>query len=463
MSAVVIAGAGIVAVVVLVRAFFDDAVAAALLATLAFTRLPAVTMHSEGLAPALLATVFGIAAAARWRRGAGTPRRQTLAFALAATAYLLVVTCSYLWASDTAAASLTARNLALFLIVSIGFVAVLSDMRALRAAFGAMVASGAFLSLLSLYQVATGTYGSTYGGYAVATVENIVGTTNANRIGGPFGDPNYFGQLLVVAIALALALVTTTPSRRVRNASLAAAGLCTVTVFLTYSRGALIALAVVVAVWLWSNRRRGLVMGCLVAGVVAILLLPGNYGDRLAQVTEVVPGLGHATQTTDPALRGRESALIVGTRMFANHPVTGVGAGNFPEHYLDYAASVGLFVSGQQLSPHNLYLEVAAETGVVGILVFGGVVVGAFGSLRRARRDLLEQGHASSAQLVGGVRNALIGYLVASLFLHAAYPQMLWLMLAFAWATPQVVPLPIDAIPEDGAREEFEVRRFSVV
>jgi putative inorganic carbon (HCO3(-)) transporter len=461
-STILVVAVAAAAVVALVRAFFDDAVAAALLAALAFTRLPAVVLHSEGLMPAILAAVYGVAAAARARRGGTSPRR-ALSFAIAGVAYLLVVGLSYLWAADSTVASLAARNLGLFLVVCVGFVAVVSDARALRAAIAAMVGGGVFLSLLSLHQVATGAYGNTYGGFAQASVENIVGTTNAYRIGGPFGDPNFFGQLLVVAIALALALMTTTPSRRVRAASFASAVVCGITVFLTYSRGALIALGVVVAVWLWSNKRRGLVVGCLVAGALAIALLPGAYGSRLSQVTSIIPGLSNPAQTTDPALRGRESALIVGTRMFADHPVVGVGAANFPVHYLSYATSVGLVVSGQQLSPHNLYMEVAAEQGVVGVLVFGGIVIGAFASVKRARRELLDAGDTATAPLVAGVRNALIGYLVASLFLHAAYPQMLWLLLAFAWAMPQCVPGETRVPPDDGAREDYEIRRMSVV
>jgi O-antigen ligase len=210
---------------------------------------------------------------------------------------------------------------------------------------------------------------------------------------------------------------------------------------------------------LWSQGRRSLVVGFLLAGALAVVVLPGAYGSRLSQVTS----LTNPTHATDPALRGRESALIVGTRMFADHPIVGVGAGNFPVHYLDYAASVGLVVSGQQLSPHNLYLEVAAEQGLIGVVVFGGIVVGAFGSTRRARSALVDAGADHTAQLVEGVRNALVGYLVASLFLHAAYPQMLWLLLAFAWATPQVVPVPDEIAPDDGAREDYELRRQSVV
>jgi hypothetical protein len=53
---------------------------------------------------------------------------------------------------------------------------------------------------------------------------------------------------------------------------------------------------------------------------------------------------------------------------------------------------------------------------------------------------LLELEQTEEARLVAAVRNALTGYLIASLFLHAAYPQMLWLLLALAWATPQCLP-----------------------
>jgi len=73
-----------------------------------------------------------------------------------------------------------------------------------------------------------------------------------------------------------------------------------------------------------------------------------------------------------------------------------------------------------------LYFEVASETGILGLATFGALVVGAFAAVHRSRAL--------------AVRNALIGYLIASVFLHAAFPQILWLLLALAWATPQCVP-----------------------
>ena len=95
MNALAVPLAG-VAVFVLAVAFVDPAVAAALIAALTFTRLPAVVLHSESVAPAVLAVVFGIAASTGWRREDGRRDRRALAFGLAGLAYLAVLATSYL-------------------------------------------------------------------------------------------------------------------------------------------------------------------------------------------------------------------------------------------------------------------------------------------------------------------------------------------------------------------------------
>ncbi len=437
----------IAAAFVLAAAFVDPAIAAALIAALVFTRLPAVLLHSESVVPLVLAVVLGVAAATRWRREDARRDRRALAFGLAGVSYLAVVATSYLWASDLDATATAVRQLALIIVVCVGFIAMLQDTRAIRWATGAILGGGVFLAVLSLHQVISGGYDRTYGGFAVAQVENIVGSTNAYRIGGPFGDPNYFGQLMILPVAFGLQRLTAARTVAGRLWALVFIGLCGATVVLTYSRGALIALAVVLVIWLWATptrRTRGFIVVCGIAAlVVGLLILPTAYRDRFSHVRDVIPGLENdQSATSDSALRGRQSALIVGWRMFADHPLVGVGAGNYPTNYLDYAASVGLFRSGEQLAPHSLPTEVASETGLVGITVFGVLIVGAFGALRRSRRAFADMEQTEDASLIAAIRNALAGYLVASLFLHAAYPQMLWLLLALAWATPQCVRRP---------------------
>ncbi len=468
MSALLIPGAAIVASI-LVSAFVDPALAAALIAALTFSRMPAVSLHSANILPALLAVVFGVAASTRWRRehgGEDGPPRRALSFAVASLPYLAVVTMSYLWADDVGLTATAAQQLALVIVMCVGFVALLSDTRALRWATTGIIAGGVFLALLSLHQVLTGAYGRTYGGFAVAQVENIVGNTEAPRIGGPFADPNFFGQLMVVPVAFGLQRLAAARYLAGRLAALAAVGLCGATVLLTYSRGALVALAVVVVMWIGTLsivHRRGLLIGVGAAAVlVGSVIAPHAYLERVAQVREVIPGLAQPSATThDDALLGRQSALIVGWRMFADHAVAGVGAGNFTVHYLDYAADIGLLRSGEPLAPHSLVGEVASETGTLGLIAFGAVIIGAYVALKRSRRSFLAIGCYEDAWSISAIRNALTGYLAASLFLHAAYPHMMWMLLALAWATPQIVPAPTRD-DEATAHEEVELLRSSV-
>src|SRR5204862_5144434 len=86
---------------------------------------------------------------------------------------------------------------------------------------------------------------------------------------------------------------------------------------------------------------------------------------------------------------------------------------------------------GDRQYPHSLYVELAAENGLVGLVCFGAAMAAAFASLIRSRRALLSRGNDGAALLVASISIALAGYLVSSLVLHSAYQRYLWLLLAF--------------------------------
>ena len=72
--------------------------------------------------------------------------------------------------------------------------------------------------------------------------------------------------------------------------------------------------------------------------------------------------------------------------MFADHPLLGVGRENYPLYQLEYISGTGFARVAKGIPPHNLYLEVAAEHGALGIVVFGGLIVAAWVALMDARR-----------------------------------------------------------------------------
>jgi O-antigen ligase len=121
--------------------------------------------------------------------------------------------------------------------------------------------------------------------------------------------------------------------------------------------------------------------------------------------------------------------------MFADHAAIGVGAGNFSEHYDEYAQHVGATVSSyddfaHRRYPHTLYLEMAAETGIVGLLAFTLVIIVTLFNARAAIRMFKESGNPASASLVTSCALGLIGYLATSLFLHGHYIHYLWFLAA---------------------------------
>ena len=84
--------------------------------------------------------------------------------------------------------------------------------------------------------------------------------------------------------------------------------------------------------------------------------------------------------------------MIVGLQMFADHPILGVGLGNYPLLYQQYSQRLGIDLRSEIRQAHNLYLEVAAETGLLGLLSFGLLLVVMFWSIWKAHQALAKKG-----------------------------------------------------------------------
>lgn len=190
------------------------------------------------------------------------------------------------------------------------------------------------------------------------------------RVTSLFSDPSLYGRHVVVGIAVLLVAMWAGKVRFAVAVALIAflwAGL-----FFSYSQSSMVALFVTVAAI-------ALVMGGSTARKVvavvsiAIVLLGG------AAVAASVKGDSVGQITSD---RSRRASLTV--RVFAAHPLTGVGVGGHPRASADLAERirpVANYVS------HSTPLTVAAEFGLVGIAAFLALLAGSIRMLDRVRRD----------------------------------------------------------------------------
>ena len=296
----------------------------------------------------------------------------------------------------------------------------------LRRAIWAVVAAAALLAAISVYQQLTQTFGHTFGGLAVITVDQ-----SGMRSGGPL-SPDYFAQMLVAAGALAAYLAIRAPSRRERLAGIGAVSLCLFAIVYTQSRGAFVAIAVVFAAAALCRglRLRRVMVVAAAVFVLGFLALPPMVRHRISDLSSLSAG----RTTGDSSLRGRVAENLAAVDMIRAHPIVGVGPSNFELHYLAYAQRLGIDARAEVRGAHSLYLQSLAELGIVGSIPFFALL---WLGLRRSWSA--RQGAPPGLRtLAEGCFIAWLGFLVCAAALHLSYPRYLWIYLALALTAAQV-------------------------
>jgi O-antigen ligase len=175
-------------------------------------------------------------------------------------------------------------------------------------------------------------------------------------------------------------------------------------------------------------------------GLILLIFIPTSYYERILSLQDLVPNeRGNINVRNDPAIQGRASEFLTGWLMYKENPVVGVGLSNYVTQYQEYTKRVGLAPEATPRSAHNLYLEVAAETGTLGISIFMVIIWLAMRSILIARKKLFEVDMDDSAHIVTAFAIAFCGYLIAALFVHAAYPRYFYLLIGIAFALSPMV------------------------
>lgn len=321
--------------------------------------------------------------------------------------------------------------------------------RAVRHVIAAAVAGGVLLGSLTVYQSVTGEYEQDFGGLAerqlayeykreaAALRGEVYQLHRADRAGGPQLGPNRYGQIMIVLLPLAAFLYRQGRSARLRLSAAVAGGLILFGgVILTYSRGTLLALAVLVgaaAVVKWIRSTT-----VAVAAICALLLLPVVAPALYYRVST----LGAVTALNDPSeadgsLRGRATEMLAALHAFADHPLLGVGPGQYTPFYsMDYQqiSDIQFRQIDESRRAHTLYLEMAAELGIVGVTLFVAIPLLLLRDLWRARRQLGPR-HAELADLATALCLSLVAFLVTACFLSHAFERYYWFLLAIAGAS----------------------------
>jgi O-antigen ligase len=343
---------------------------------------------------------------------------------------------SYAQAAATYVQGFVAEGLILYLLIT----NVVRTPGALARVTWVLLAAGGFLGGLSVIQWLSGN-ASAFLGFAQLEEET------AFRTSGPIGDPNFYAQILLMLLPIGAVKMVTERPIWLRVGALACTAAIAIAILLTYSRGAALgAIAVLVAMLFLRYIRLWQVPLIALAIIVAVLSFPG-YASRLATLETVGATLaGQASvREAEGSVRSRTTENLAALRSFADHPILGVGPGQFPQYYQSYANEIGIQVQLAEREAHNLYLGLAAETGALGLATFTIIIGVTLARLNRARR-LASSARPEFAHISAGYTLTLIGYLVTGLFLHLAFARYIWLILALAGAAAEVTLREVESV-----------------
>jgi O-antigen ligase len=181
----------------------------------------------------------------------------------------------------------------------------------------------------------------------------------------------------------------------------------------------------------------------LAALVVIALLVPAASWHRLGGISTLSDTISAADKhSRPPATENRfdEAASIsavqrfeilkTGLNIFADHLILGVGIGCYAEANARYAPELGA------RDAHNTYVNLAAEMGLPGLMLWLALVGSVLLQVRRRRAQLMADDR--TIQVVW-IERATIGYLIAGFFGSYAGLTMFYLFLGTLWAAANLL------------------------
>lgn len=272
------------------------------------------------------------------------------------------------------------------------------------AGFGCLGMLGA--SLYALYQRVQGVEVSS------STVDLSVNANMPGRVFSFYDNSNAFASVLVLLVPVGVGLLFGAKRTRYRVIGLISALFGTLALLMTYSRACWLGLiaAAAVFVFLWKRKLMPLF---ILAGIALIPFLPSSILNRFLTIFN----------TSDSSISSRGPIYRAALRLVSLRPVSGAGLGTSAVQAAIDAYNVydGKF---DFVHSHNTFLQVWAETGLLGLVSF---VAAMYNAVKSGAKAVLCPGAPQSVRMVLlGAVSGLAGSMVCGLADYLwSYPRVM--------------------------------------
>lgn len=234
-------------------------------------------------------------------------------------------------------------------------------------------------------------------------------------------DRNHLGLVMVMTLPLLHFLAKHVEEKFVRLTLRFVLFFTFVAIFVSYSRGAFVAL-LCMGVYYWFGIKNKFVylLAALVIGVGAYTVMPPEFKERM-NIAEKIQ--------TDESFQGRVHSWNFAKLIADMRPYVG-GGFRINESVIaveQYGEAVG---HTEPLAAHSIYFQVLGEHGYVGLSLFVGTLVAAyFATMRIRRRTKNAPGQEWAYDLAGALQAGQFAFLLGGAALSLAYFDGLYLLL----------------------------------
>ena len=254
-----------------------------------------------------------------------------------------------------------------------------------------------------------------------------------------FSNPNDLAALTLPILAMSIAVLQGETVKKkfreggwVRLSALIGVILLPTMIFVTQSRGGILALFTMGLLVLVQYRKqaRSFAVLVLVAGVIG-LAAPSDVWSRLGGLANIGDDSETAEQVdTEGSADQRLEIWKIAGAIIADNPVTGIGLGGYPDTHMEYARSSQFEgIARGTRDTHSIYLNVLAETGIVGFILLMGMMLTALWQGWSAAKEL-ETRDPVAAKQMQTLNIGLIAFMQAGIFATLHRVAFLYLYLA---------------------------------
>lgn len=239
-----------------------------------------------------------------------------------------------------------------------------------------------------------------------------------------YSNPNDYSALALIPMALAVGVFVSEQNKWIKRVAMIGAGLLPLSIFLTQSRGGIVALGVAALIGV-GTMKRGRLQALVGVGFIAIVLAifaPASVWSRLLSLKSAV-GSGDLSQADDSqSAQQRTEIMRVALDVGRDNWSTGVGLTNYRKAHEYYAARPKFDrIARGRRDAHSMYLSVFAESGIVGLIAFVTMLGVTLVQLRTARLRI-ERYFIGRARQIKALELGFIAFCLAAIF--GSYDQL---------------------------------------